>query len=288
MPHAPSTSACCSTVLKPLACLASALAFSLLLGSCQQQPIVIAPGIEPTPREGFFGRRTQEPLRAEQADVAVVFIGGFAEKVAARFRMLYESTPLLPVEGRQLRAHYAWDGGRGNVLFHSTTRIRRDLETFFALNPQADLILVGHSYGGSAAMDVVRHLQGPHGRIIVATVDPVSRRERSHPGERPEGVEYWVNSYCSDYEDYKDSIAWVGGAWRDCPQADKNLPFSGEMRDQRGKRYQHAYPLPLFRERCPATQTSAYEELVAAAKRLQLGAPSVKARAAAEAAAKQS
>ncbi len=253
-------------------------AAALLPGACQQQRPIIAAGIEPVPAEGFVGRRSQEPLRAEQADVALVFIGGFAEKVAARFRRLYESTPPLPGEGRQLRAHYCWDGGRGNVLFHSTGRIRRDLEAFFALNPKADLVIVGHSYGGSAAMDVVRHLKGPHGRVLVATVDPVSRRERSHPGERPEGVDFWVNSYCSNYEDWKDSVAWVGGAWRHCAQADVNIPFSGEERDRTGTRYQHAYPLQLFEDRSPETHTSAYEELAAAAIRLKLGAPSVQAR----------
>ncbi len=254
------------------------LASLLLFASCRQPVPIIAPGIEPEPPTGFFSRRSQVPLRAEQADVAVVFIGGFAEKVAARFRRLYESTPPLPAEGRQLRAHYAWDGGKGNVLFHSTRRIRRDLEAFFALNPQADLVIVGHSYGGSAAMDVVRHLKGAHGRVLVATVDPVSRRERSHPGERPEGVDFWVNAYCSDYEDFKDSVAWMGGAWRHCPQADMNLPFSGENRDRENRRYQHAHPLPLFEDRSPATHSSAYEELAAAAIRLQLGAPSARAR----------
>ncbi len=256
-------------------------ALALCLGACQQHKPIIAPGIEPTPAEGFFGRRSQEPLRAEQADVAVVFIGGFAEKVCARFRRLYESTPLLPAEGRQLRAHYAWDGDSGELFCPGTERIRRDLEAFFAVNPQADLVIVGHSYGGSSAMDVVRHLRGSHGRVLVATVDPVSRLKRSYPRERPEGVDFWVNGYCSDYEDWKDSIAWVGGAWRHCPQADLNLPFSGEDRDRSGLRYQHAYPLPLFEDRCPATNSSVYEELAAAAIRLQIGAPSARQRASA-------
>ncbi len=260
----------------------AAIALALLLAcSACQQVHPVAPGIDPAPKSGFFGRRSQEPLRAEQADVAVVFIGGFAEKVAARFRQLYERTPLLPAEGRQVRAHYCWDGGRGNILFHSTSRIRKDLQAFFALNPQADLVIIGHSYGGSAVMDVVRHLKGPHGRILVATVDPVSRRGRSQPRVRPPGVDYWVNTYCSDYKDFKDSIAWLGGAWKHCPQADKNIPFSGEDRDQEGRRYQHAYPLPLFADRNTITRSSACDELVAAARRLQLGAPSVKARAAA-------
>ncbi len=256
-------------------------ALALLLAACQEPLPIIAPGIDPEPATGFFARRSQEPLRAEQADVAVVFIGGFAEKVMARFRRLYESMPVLPAEGRQLRAHYAWEGGEGNVLFHNTRRIREDLQAFFAVNPQADLVIVGHSYGGSAAMDVVRHLKGSHGRVLVATVDPVSRRERSQPRQRPEGIAFWVNSYCSEYKDVKDSVAWAGGAWKHCTQADVNVPFSGDERDLVGRRFQHAYPLPLFEARSSVTHTSAYEELAAAAIRLELGAPSARARAAA-------
>ncbi len=261
-----------------LARTVACIALALCLVCCQQQRAPVAKGIEPEPATGFFARRSQEPLRAEPADVAVIFIGGFGENFTARFREVYESMPPLPAQGRQLRACYTWDGGNGNIFFHSTKRIRRDLEAFFAINPRADLVLIGYSYGGSAAMDVVRRLKAPHGRVLVATIDPVSRRERSQPGERPERVSFWVNVYCSEYRNYMDSIALIGGAWRYCPRADRNLYFSGEVRDREGHRYQHAYPLPLFEDRSPATRTSAYEELVNAAHRLKLGAASVQSR----------
>ncbi len=264
--------------MPPLPLRTAFLAAMVLLAGCREPEPIIAPGVEPVPATGFFARRSQEPLRAERADVAVIFIGGFAERVMARFRRLYESTPPLPVEGRQLRAHYAWDGGGGNVFFHSTRRIRRDIEAFLKLNPKADLVLVGHSYGGSAVMDVLRHLEGPRGKVVVVTVDPVSRRSRSHPRQRAAGIDYWINSYCSDYCDWKDSIASIGGAWGECPQADMNLGFPGTRRDLADRRFQHAYPLPLFEDRCEETHSSAYEELAAACVRLRLGQESAASR----------
>ncbi len=257
--------------------LAALLALALLSG-CQQQARIVAPGIEPEPAMGFFARRCQEPLRAEQADVAVIFIGGFGEHILSRFRRLYESMPVLPAEGRQLRAHYAWDGGGAGLIWHSTAGIRRDIEAFLRVNPKADLVFVGHSYGGSAVMDVLRHLKAKPNKVIVTTLDPVSRRSRSHPRERAAGVSYWVNSYCSDYRDIKDSVASIGGAWGRCPQADMNLDFPGTLRDWAGRRFQHAYPPPLFEHRCESTHSSAYEEMVAACIRLKIGRDSVASR----------
>ncbi len=254
------------------------LALPAMLAACQQEARVYAPGVEPAPARDFFGRRAQMPLPAEQADVAVIFIGGFAEHVLARFCRLYESMPPLPVEGRQLRAHYAWDGGGAGLISHSTESIRRDIEAFLKLNPAADLVFVGHSYGGSAVMDVLRHLKAKTNKVVVATLDPVSRRSRSHPRARAKGIDFWVNSYCSDYCDIKDSVASIGGAWKHCPQADMNLGFPGTQRDLDGRRFQHAYPQPLFEHRSADTHSSAYEELVAACMRLKLGTASAASR----------
>jgi pimeloyl-ACP methyl ester carboxylesterase len=170
-----------------------------------------------------------------------------------------------------VRAFYAWDGGRGCLFWHSTRLIQRDLRAFLTANPGADLIFIGHSYGGSAIMDVLRHLNAPHGRVLVATLDPVSCRERSHPRERAEGVDYWVNAYCRPYRHFKDLAASIGGPWRECPQADVNIVFSGDERDDSGRRYQHAQPGPLFQERAPGQNHSAHELLISAAKRLITG-----------------
>ena len=249
--------------------LAAALLL-LTLSACQQQPPP-PEGIYPVPDTSFIGRRLQQRLTTEQADVAVIFIGGFTEQVLTHHRRVYECMPPLPTQGKQVRAFYAWDGGRGCLFFHSTSLIQRDLRAFLQANPGADLVFVGHSYGGSAIMDVLRHLNTPHGRTVVVTLDAVSCRERSHPRERAEGVDYWVNVYCQPYRHFKDLAAAIGGPWRECPQADLNIVFSGKERDRADRRYQHAQPLPLFEDRAPGQIYSAYEHMVSACNRLHVG-----------------
>ena len=251
-----------------LLCLAGAL----LLASCAQPEPPLA-GLEPTPNSGFVGRRKQLPLPAEKADVAVIFVGGFTEQVLLHFREVYEQMPPLPCKGRQLRAYYAWDSGTGNLLFHSTWKLQRDLRAFLRLNPAADVVLLGHSYGGSATMDALRQLDDvPHtGKVLVVTLDPVSRRERSKPQERAPMVDFWVNAYCSPYRNVRDVAAWMGGAWGHCPQADENMAYSGKLRDADGKRFAHVHPEPLLMEPPPGGGKSPHEVLREACERFNIG-----------------
>lgn len=247
-------------------------ACAVLLASCTQPTPPVA-GLEPEPLSGFVGRRKQLPLPAEKADVAVIFVGGFSEQVLLHFRSVYEQMPPLPCQGRQLRAYYAWDSGTGNLLFHSTWKLQRDLRAFLAVNPAADVVLLGHSYGGSAIMDALRQLDDvPHtGKVLVATLDPVSRRERSKPRERAPMVDFWVNAYCSPYRNVRDVAAWLGGPWGHCPQADENMAYSGKQRDEDGDRFAHVYPEPLLMEKAPGADKSPYEVLLEACKRLKVG-----------------
>lgn len=236
------------------------LAAACLLSDCAQQAV---PGIEPAPATSFFGRRHQAFLPAEEADMAVIFVGGFIEQALTHFRAAYETMPLLPCKGRQLRAFYAWDGGTGNLLFHSTWRLQRDLRAFMLRNPKADVVLLGHSYGGSAVMDALRHIQDvrEHGRIIVVTLDPVSRRRRSEPRTRAPQTDVWINAYCAPYCTPADVVPMVGGAWRHCPQADYNVVYPGTERCSHRHRFQHRFPRPLLMEQSPLHHTSPYELL---------------------------
>lgn len=248
------------------------LAAACLLSDCAQQAV---PGIEPAPATSFFGRRHQAFLPSEQADMAVVFVGGFSEQVLTHFRSTYETMPLLPCGGRQLRAFYAWDGGTGNLFFHSTWRLQRDLRAFMQRNPHADIVLLGHSYGGSAVMDALRHLDDvkEHGRIIVVTLDPVSRRGRSEPRTRAPQVDVWINAYCDPYRAADDVVPLIGGTWRNCPQADSNIAYPGTARSEDGERFQHRFPKPLLMEDSPLHHKSAYKELCERCRELRTGYP---------------
>ena len=245
-----------------------------LLSGCAQK---VAPGIEPAPAQSFLGRRHQQFLPAEQADLAVVFVGGFTEQVMTRVRGLYETMPPLPAPGRQLRAFYAWDSGTGCLPAHSTWRLQKDLRAFMRINPRADIVLIGHSYGGSAVMDALRHVADEpfQGRVLVVTLDPVSRRARSHPRERAPQVNAWVNVYVAPYCAVTDAVAWVGGPWRHCEQADANLVFPGYKKDAKGRWYKHIYPAPLFMEKPPGSTMGAYDLLKETALQMRLGDPAL-------------
>lgn len=222
-----------------------------------------ATGIEPVPDTSFFGRRAQVFLPAEAAEMAVVFVGGFTESTMVHFRSSYETMPPLPCAGRQLRAFYDWEGGEGNLIFHSTERLQNDLRGFMQRNPHADIVLLGHSYGGSAVMDALRHLTDvqKHGRIFVVTLDPVSRFEASAPRERAPQVDVWLNAYCEPYRTPVDVVPLLGGPWRHCPRADVNLVYPGTERDAEGRRFRHRNPLPLLMEHSPLQHVSPYELL---------------------------
>lgn len=254
------------------------LCVAAVVGSCSvvgcSHPT--AAGIEPVPDTSFFGRRAQVFLPAEEAEMAVVFVGGFTESMMAHFRSSYEMMPPLPCKGRQLRAFYDWEGGDGNLLSHSTERLQCDLRAFMQRNPRADVVLLGHSYGGSAVMDALRHLNDvqEHGSIYVVTLDPVSRFKASAPRERAPQVNRWLNAYCAPYRTPVDVVPLLGGAWRHCPQADANLVYPGTMCDADGGRYRHRNPRPLLMEPSPVQQVSPYELLCRA---LRVGADGIQA-----------
>lgn len=228
----------------------------------------VAPGIEPTPDTGFFGRRQQVRLQDEKADMAVIFVGGFTELTLVHLRSSYETMAPLPCTGRQVRAFYSWEGGTGSLVYHTTALLQHDLRRFIKRNPKADIVLIGHSYGGSAIMDALRHLQDipEHGRITAVTLDPVSRFKASAPRERAPMVDYWINAYCEPYRSIADIVPLVGGAWRHCPQADINLNYPGTAYDSKGQRFQHRYPQPLLMERAPRQEASPYELLCQACR----------------------
>lgn len=109
------------------------------------------------------------------------------------------------------------------------------------------VVLVGHSYGGDAAMDVTRVLSNRGETIdLVVTLDPVSRTGPTFSQVKPTGLKRWLNVYVP-YKYYRsvnddflntetghsllyktklaNSIAMIGGAWGRCLYADYNKQF---------------------------------------------------------------
>lgn len=109
------------------------------------------------------------------------------------------------------------------------------------------IVLVGHSYGGDAAMDITRVLSAMGETVeLVVTLDPVSRTGPTANQVKPTNLKRWLNVYVPYqyyhpvYDDFLNSetgysrpnrstlandIAMIGNAWGMCQHADYNKQF---------------------------------------------------------------
>lgn len=186
----------------------------------------------------------QEPLPALRAAAAYVCLGGFGDEVGGI--VAHEAMRLRRTTGAPV-AYYHWDGDEKLDREAGLRLITDDLLRFAKLNPQADLIIIGHSMGGSSGLMICRKLldarcanadgQGaPRGRICLITLDPV---DASVSKERPEGLDWWGNAYVENSQSMRDFIPEMGGRWRHCDGADLNICFDGRSCDEYGRAYIH-------------------------------------------------
>ncbi len=249
--------------------LLSALSISLLLSSCK-------PDTTPAIAEGLDVQRmitstvespedsSQSPLPIEKADCAVIFVGGFLDCFFGSVRRSFNDLP--PLQNRQtpykeLRAYYHWEGNQGNIFYHNTDVATADILKWIQLNPKGTLVLIGHSYGGSASMDIASRIpQEFEGKLLVATLDPVSRRDRSHPRQRAPRVDYWVNSYVTKRRAFHELFIMMAGTWNTCPEANQNLRFYGTTNSFiKELNHAHRYAQVLLIERDPEQNVSVWE-----------------------------
>ncbi|MFI3244577.1 MAG: alpha/beta hydrolase, partial [Akkermansia sp.] len=216
--------------------LLSALSIPLLLSSCKPEPIpAIAAGLDVdkmvTSTVESPDDSSQSPLPIEKADCAVIFVGGFLDCFFGSVRRSFNDLPPLQNRGKdykEVRAYYHWEGNEGNIFSHNTDVATQAALKWIELNPKGTLVIIGHSYGGSASMDIARRIPKDFaGKLLVATLDPVSRRERSQPRQRAPRVDYWVNAYVTKRRAFHELFIMMAGTWNHCPQADQNLRFYG-------------------------------------------------------------
>lgn len=198
-----------------------------------------------------MARCPQIPLDPEgAADCATLFIGGFVDGLMGRqLQTMQLLPPWLPDLAEQ-RAYYHWDGGGLGLLGDACLRIRDDLEAWRRNHPGVPVVLCGHSYGGSTAMHVVRHLPVQPGPVVLITLDAVSRRQSR---ARAPHLDAWFNIYLENAATLADLVPQIGGRWGHCPEADLNLSISRAQRDAAGRRFSHPHPLPLLTDASPAT-----------------------------------
>lgn len=202
-------------------------------------------------------QRTLNMLALEKApDYLVVFIGGFCDVLAGCLSRVERNFPGFLKGACHATAYYHWDGGGCSVFLDRCGRIAMELEEARRRWPELPVILIGHSYGGSCALEVARRQAVQAFPLCLLTLDAVARRQKN---VRPDSVEWWGNSYLREGGGFMDVIPRIGGRWGHCSGADMNMAFSGFLRDHSGRFYSHRRPGPFLYEPPEKGKSSLFE-----------------------------
>lgn len=168
-----------------------------------------------------FQRTLNRFSRENVPGYLAVFIGGFGDMFAGCLSRVEKDFPvfagcgvrngLLPLGRRRLRR-----------VFDRCGKIAVELEELRRRYPGLPVVLIGHSYGGSCAVEVARRQSVQAAPLCLLTVDAVARRQKS---VRPACVEWWGNAYLRDGGGFMDAVPRIGGRWGHCAGADANLAF---------------------------------------------------------------
>lgn len=199
------------------------------------------------------------------------FIGGFADvysgiccRFQRRFNGFFEEVPFL-------KAYYHWDGCSLGILRDNCHSIAYDIADIQQALPDVPVVLIGHSYGGSAAMEVARKLHGINqcdSKLIVLTIDAVSRRQ---PKTRAEGLLFWGNSHIYEGGGFIDVVPRVGGRWGACPDADVDLACSGYAESSPGIKFSHRLPEPMVFKSPQGTEEGSLADYARQVLRKEIG-----------------
>lgn len=148
-------------------------------------------------------------------DEVIVVVGGFGDSLTGTVQ-----------EG--LLDDIAADNPDADVLFLSWDAVDEGaafLEQYQTDNPAAPITVVGHSYGGDAALAIAEQASTVQG-INIVTLDPVSWNQNA----RPDNVASWFNVTVPGINDHTDVIAAIGGHYG--PQVGaENIPVPQELLD---------------------------------------------------------
>lgn len=205
---------------------------------------------------GMHPQRTLNIFSAGQKpDYLTVFIGGFGDVLVGSLSRVEQSFPGFLPDAGHVSAYYHWDGGGLGVFLDRCGRIAEQLNAVREALPEVPVILVGHSYGGSCAVEVARRQSSGGAPLCLLTIDAVARRQKN---KRPSCADWWGNAYLSEGGGLFDVVPRIGGRWGHCEEADTNLAFSGFQSDQDGCLYSHRRPGAMLYEAPEAGLSSLY------------------------------
>lgn len=142
-----------------------------------------------------FQRTLNLLSRGSAPGYLAVFIGGFGDVVAGCLSRVEKRFPGFLPGVAHATAYYHWDGGGCGVFLDRCGKIAAELEELRRECPGLPIVLIGHSYGGSCAVEVARRQSVQAAPLCLLTIDAVARRQKN---ARPACVEWWGNAYLRD------------------------------------------------------------------------------------------
>ena len=126
-----------------------------------------------------FQRTLNRFSRENVPGYLAVFIGGFGDMFAGCLSRVEKGFPGFLPGVAYATAYYHWDGGGCGVFFDRCGKIAVELEELRRRYPGLPVVLIGHSYGGSCAVEVARRQSVQAAPLCLLTVDAVARRQKS-------------------------------------------------------------------------------------------------------------
>ena len=155
-----------------------------------------------------FQRTLNRFSRENVPGYLAVFIGGFGDMFAGCLSRVEKGFPGFLPGVAYATAYYHWDGGGCGVFFDRCGKIAVELEELRRRYPGLPVVLIGHSYGGSCAVEVARRQSVQAAPLCLLTIDAVARRQKS---VRPACAEWWGNAYLRDGGGFMDAVPRIGG-----------------------------------------------------------------------------
>ena len=182
-----------------------------------------------------FQRTLNRFSRENVPGYLAVFIGGFGDMFAGCLSRVEKGFPGFLPGVAYATAYYHWDGGGCGVFFDRCGKIAVELEELRRRYPGLPVVLIGHSYGGSCAVEVARRQSVQAAPLCLLTIDAVARRQKS---VRPACAEWWGNAYLRDGGGFMDAVPRIGG---DYALADTEENRKIEQAGHRQSRRQRSY-----------------------------------------------
>ncbi|WNG26723.1 hypothetical protein F0U62_23930 [Cystobacter fuscus] len=165
----------------------------------------------------------------------VIFIGGGGDKELKTHIVKNISEQFKNEVKKNINITTSYHGWMSETVWNDD--VAKEILELKKKDPSTYIAVVGHSYGGSAAVNAAQSLDRMKQTEqvlllyidLMITLDPVSRLH-SCPSKRPESVRYWINIDADEGKfSMNNLIASIGGNWGDKVKALADVYFDSKL-----------------------------------------------------------